>query len=255
MIKPESEGPLPFGRAALAKIFFLDRSVNKSRIAIYACSGLCVAVLAAYQFGKSDTALPKVHLEANAMYAKRDDPLVFNKLEKLVSMHPELQTKFGGAIAQRLLILGDTAKATAYMTAALERARGLISPYYTHFSKTTLLIAEGKLAVALEESKKLKSTLEKETSLWEKIGSEDRPGGLLYAYNLMRIAALERELGSKEGEKAAWEEIMCNAGWAKVNPPGKTYDPKSYVLLARNFQSGCFSLLDYIEQRKKELDF
>lgn len=253
MIKTPSEDPLPFGRAALAKIFFLDRSVNRTKIAIYACSGLCVAVLAVYQFGRLDKNLPKAYLEANAMYAKRDDPVVFNKLEKLVSMHPELQTKFGGAIAQRLLILGDTEKATTYMLAALERARDLISPYYTHFSQTTLLIAEGKLAVALEESKQLKNVLEKDASLWEKVESEERSGGLLYAYNLVRIAALERELGSKEGERAAWEEIMRNAGWNKVDLPSKTYDPKSYALLARNFQSGCFSLLDYIEQRKKEL--
>lgn len=253
MIKPISEDPLPFGKTALAKVFFLDRSVNRSKIAMYACSGVFVAVLAVYQIGRFDKKSSKAYLEANAMYAKWQDPSVFNKLEKLVSMHPELQTKFGGMIAQRLLSTGETKRATAYMTAALERAKGLISPCYTHFSETTLLIAEGKLTIALEESKQLKDILERNASLWEQRESEQRSGGLLYAYNLIRIAALERELGSKEGEKAAWEEVMYNAGWAKAEMPVKTYDPKSYALLARNFQSGSFSLLDYIEQRKKEL--
>jgi hypothetical protein len=33
----------------------------------------------------------------------------------------------------------------------------------------------------------------------------------------------------------------------------KTYDPEAYSLLAKNFSQGDVSLLDYIEQRKKEL--
>ena len=254
MTKLKSEDPLPFGRAALAKIFFLDRSMNRSKIAIYACSGIFVAMLAMYQFGRFEGKSPSAYREANAMYAKWRDPQAFNKLEKLVSSHPELQTKFGGLIAQRLLSTGETKRATAYMTKALERAQGLISPYYTRFSETTLLIANGKFMIALKEAKQLKSDLEKDAFLWEQMDSQKRSGGLLYAYNLIRIAALERELGSKEGEKAAWEEILCNAGWSKVEEPVKTYDPKAYATLARNFQSGSFSLLDYIKQRKKELD-
>lgn len=253
MIKPIVEDPLPFGRAALAKIFFLEGSLNWSKIIMYACSGICIALLAIYQFGRFERKSPQAYLEANAMYAKWQDPQAFNKLEKLVSLHPELQTKFGGLIAQRLLSIGETKRATAYMTAVLERAQGLISPYYAQFSETTLLIAENKLTIALEESKQLKSDLEKEASLWEQMESQQRSGGLLYAYNLIRIAALERELGSKEGERAAWDELMCNAGWSKVEVPTKTYDPKAYETLARNFQSGSFSLLDYIKQRKKEL--
>ncbi|KAG6559888.1 hypothetical protein RHABOEDO_000120 [Candidatus Rhabdochlamydia oedothoracis] len=253
MKKLKLEDPLPFGRLALAKIFFLDRSINRSKIAIYACSGIFVAMLVMYQFGRFESR-SSAYKEANAMYAKWRDPQAFNKLEKIVSSHPELQTKFGGLIAQRLLSIGETKRATAYMTKALERAQGLISPYYTRFSKTTLLIADDKLMVALEEAKQLKSDLEKDAFLWEQMDSQKRSGGLLYAYNLIRIAALERELGSKEGEKAAWEEILCNAGWSKVEEPAKTYDPKAYATLARNFQSGSFSLLDYIKQRKKELE-
>lgn len=249
----ESKDPLPFGKAALAKIFFLDRPLNFSKIAIYACSGVFVAMLAIYQVSALTKKSSTAYLQANAMYAKWQDPQVFHQLEKLVSLHPELQGKFGGLIAQRLLSIGETKKATTYMTKALERAQGLISPYYTHFSETTLLIAEDKLVTALEESKQLKSDLEKDLSLWEQRESQQRSGGLLYAYNLIRIAALERELGSKEGEKAAWEELMCNAGWSPVAVPAKTYDPKAYETLARNFQSGSFSLLDYIKQRKKEL--
>ena len=254
MTKLESEDPLPFGRVALAKIFFLDRSTNRSKIAIYACSGIFIAILAMYQFGRLEGKSPSVYREANAMYAKWQDPQVFNKLEKLVSSHPELQTKFGGLIAQRLLSIGETKRATAYMTKSLERAQGLISPYYTRFSETTLLIADDKLMIALKEAKQLKSDLEKDAFLWEQMYSQKRSGGLLYAYNLIRIAALERELGSKEGEKAAWEEILSNAGWSNMEEPVKTYDPNAYATLARNFQSGSFSLLDYIKQRKKELE-
>ncbi|MDR2539106.1 MAG: hypothetical protein LBC45_00530 [Chlamydiales bacterium] len=254
MTEFKSEDPLPFGRAALAKIFFLDRSVNRSKIAIYACSGIFVSMVAMYQFGRFESKSPSVYREANAMYAKWRDPQTFHKLEKLVSSHPELQTQFGGLIAQRLLGIGETKKATTYMIKALERAQGLVSPYYTRFSETTLLIADDQLVVALEEAKQLKSDLEKDAFLWEHMDSQKRSGGLLYAYNLMRIAALERELGSKEGEKAAWEEILRNAGWSKAEEPAKTYDPKAYATLARNFQSGSFSLLDYIKQRKKELE-
>ena len=80
-----------------------------------------------------------------------------------------------------------------------------------------------------------------------------RSGGLLYAYNLIRIAALEKEVGSSAGELAAWDELLENAGWKSATSTSKMVDPEVYAVLQHTFQDGKLSLYDYIAKRKEEL--
>jgi tetratricopeptide (TPR) repeat protein len=250
---------LPIGRAALAKAFCADWVSEHSKTILLSFITLIVLSFGLFQVtGKFSAGNKSDYLEVgNAFSAWSADesrnPKIPKSLEQPLNRHPELEAKFGTSIAQRLLALGNVKKAGQYANAALKRARDLTSPYYERFSRNTLLISQGKFDSALDEAKRMKADLEQDDGFWEGRDKFIRSGTALYAYNLVRIAALERELGSKEGELKAWEELVRNAGWKEQPANMKTYDPEAYSLLAKNFSQGDVSLLDYIEQRKKEL--
>ncbi len=176
----------------------------------------------------------------------------FVRLQKLLKKHPELHAKYDGAIAQKLLGYSESGLAASYGKAALRRI-GDFSPYYTDFSRCSLLIAEGQLLEALDKAKTLKISMEKDDAFWEKKSEVVRHGCILFAYNLLRIAVLEKAAGTSEGELAAWQELKKNAGWDGSKPTSKTYDPEAYLLIQENFQSQDISLLDYIQYREKLL--
>lgn len=134
------------------------------------------------------------------------------------------------------------------------RTHSLTSSYYTRFSNTTKCIAAGNYRSALKEAQQLKADLEQDLAFWNKRDKLVKSGTVLYAYNLIRIAALERQVGSVQGELAAWDEFLHNSGWNKQPKNPLTYDPDAYALLASNFQDGKASLLDFIQERKAILE-
>jgi hypothetical protein len=115
------------------------------------------------------------------------------------------------------------------------------------------MIAEGKLLEALAEAKGLKKRMEEDTAFWESRSTVVRHGSLLYAYNLLRIAMLEKAAGSSDGELAAWKELKQNAGWEAVQFTPRAYDPEAYVLIQQNFQKQDVSLQDFIKHREELL--
>ena len=255
----QSKEELPIGRAALAKAFCAEWISEHSKTILISFLTLLVLSFCLFQLtGKLSSGKKSDYLQVqkafHAWVSKEGaDSQLLSNLEKPLKSHPELEAKFGTHIAQRLLGLGDVRKADSYANAALKRAEELTSPYYARFSRNTLVISQGKYTEALEEAKRLKSELEQDDAFWERRDKFIRSGTILYAYNLVRIASLEGQLGSKEGELKAWEELVRNAGWKDRPINLKTYDPEAYALLAQNFTQGDISLLDFIEQRKKEL--
>jgi hypothetical protein len=250
---------LPIGRAALAKVICADWITEHSKKILLSCITLILVAFFLFQLlGKFSIGKKSDYLEVQKAFnvwvsQETQDHKLLKNLEKPLSRHPELQAKFGNQIAQRLLSFGDVNKADIYAKAALIRSQDLTSPYYSRFSRNTLVISQGNYLEAIEEAKSLKIDLEKNDAFWEGRDPFAPSGTILYAYNLVRIASLERQLGSKEGELKAWDELVRNAGWKDQPSNMKTYDPEAYALLAQNFTQGDISLLDYIEQRKKEL--
>lgn len=250
---------LPIGRVALAKVICADWITEHSKkILLLSVSLVLLAFLLFQLLGKFSIGKKSDYFEVQRAFSvwvsqETQDHKLLKDLEKPLKRHPELQAKFGNQIAQRLLSLGDASKADVYAKAALIRSQDLTSPCYSRFARNTLMISQGKYLEALEEAKSLKNDLEKNDAFWENRDPFAPSGTILYAYNLVRIASLERQLGSKEGELKAWEELVRNAGWKDQPGNMKTYDPEAYALLAQNFTQGNISLLDYIEQRKKEL--
>ncbi len=251
---------LPMGRAALAKAFCAEWITEHGKTVLLSLVTLILLSFCLFRLmGKLGTDKKSDYLQVqkafHAWAAKEvQDSLLLSNLEKPLRSHPELEAKFGTHIAQRLLSLGDVHKADSYAIAAFKRSKELTSPYYTRFSKNTLLISQEKYPEALVEAKQLKLELEKDDAFWEGRDKFVRSGAILYAYNLVRIASLERQVGSKEGELKAWDELVKNAGWKERPANLKTYDPEAYALLAQNFTQGDISLMDFIEQRRKELN-
>lgn len=254
-----SKEHLPIGRAALAKTFCADWISDHSKIILSSFVALILLSFCLFQFsgkflggGKSD------YLEAqNAFKAWTSNgslsPKIPVALAKPLDRHPELKSKFGTHIAQRLIAFGEVKNSGQYAAASLKRSHDLKTPYYERFSQNTLSIVHGKYSSALEEAKRLKSDLEQDDVFWDSRDKFIRSGVILYAYNLVRIASLQKELGSKEGELMAWDELIKNSGWKELPVNKKMYDPEAYSHLAQNFTQGDVSLLDYIEQRRRVL--
>ncbi|MBS0620376.1 MAG: hypothetical protein JSS61_02835 [Verrucomicrobia bacterium] len=245
---------LPFGRAAFAKAICVDWITTHSKTMIVSFMTLIAMTFSLYHFmGKWSSGKKSDYMAADAAFdawytSESPDASLLKQLEIPLDRHPELRAKFGNLIAQRCLSLGQMQMVQTQMKEAFQRAEDLLAPYYTAFAKTTLLIAEAKHAEALVAAKQLKADLEADDAFWEGRDKLVRSGPVLYAYNLIRIAALERVLGSREGELAAWTEFEKHA-----LSSGKMDDPQAYAHLTQNFQEGDVSLLDYIEQRKQEL--
>jgi hypothetical protein len=250
---------LPIGRIALAKSVCLNWVSGHTRAVVISLAALLILFFALFQtVGHFSTGRHSDLIEAHSAFsawtsAKISDDELFTKLEKPLKRNPELQAKFGALIAQHFLALNDPKHAETFAKQAWKRTHSLLSPYYAEFSKTSLLVSQGKLREALDAAQALKGKMVEDTAFWDSRDQMVRSGGLLYAYNLIRIAALEREVGSKTGELAAWDELLENAGWSSAVSTSKRFDPEAYSILQKTFQDGKLSLRDYIVQRKAEL--
>lgn len=248
------EEKLPIGRIVIAKEFCSDWIAEHGKLILGVFVVVIVLLCAVLPFASRKRF---DYLAAQAAYsawasAATSDSRLFAELEKPLSSNPDLEAHFGSLIAQRCLALNDYKKAETYAKAALHRTRKLLLPYYSSFSKNSCLIAQGQFQKALQEAKQLKEEMRQDESFWKSKDPVVRSGHLLYAYNLLRIATLEKEVGSIEGELAAWDEFLKEAGWIEgVASP--VADREAYELLAQVFQEGGVSLKDFIKARKERL--
>lgn len=130
---------------------------------------------------------------------KKEEAL--KNLKNILYAHPELNPLYEGVMAQELLNQGDLTEAFPLANQALNRVKGRLSSEYEAFSHTTLAIADKQFSDALIQAYQLKELLLAKTL------PKDSPLNTLYAFNLLRIAFLEKELKHKELEKRAWDEL------------------------------------------------
>ena len=243
---------IPFGKFGFIKKESIDWV--KTHLTAVAGIGVFVAVglVGISKWIKGDAQVDYLAAEMAYHHWEGDRNEHFTQLQKLIRKHPELHAKYDGAIAQKLLSHSEKGLATSYGKATLKRI-GDFSPYYKDFSKCSLMIVDQKLEEALQNAKALKASMDGDDRFWEKKSDFVRHGCILYAYNLLRIAMLEKVAGTPEGELAAWAELKNNAGWHGAQPASKTYDPEAYHLIQENFQNQEISLLDYIQYRETSL--
>jgi hypothetical protein len=173
----------------------------------------------------------------------------FTQLQRLLKKHPELHAKYDGGIAQKLLSSSESGLAASYGKSALRRMKD-VSFYHTQFSEGSLLMANEQFSEALAKAKELKTLMEQDDAFWEQKSQIVRHGSILFAYNLLRIALLEKVAGTPAHEWAAWQDLKKHAGWGEDKQASKAYDPEAFRLLQENFQSEEISLTDYIRYRE-----
>lgn len=241
---------IPFGKFGFIKREPMEWIKTHLTQVVTVALVILVGVVGIIYWAKADS--EKDYLAADIAYerwnGKQENVLL--QLQKMLKKHPQLHAKYDGAIAQKLLATSEKGLAVSYGKATLKRI-GDISPYHQEFSRVSLLIAEEQLAEALERAKALKVKMENDHGFWEKKSDLVRYGCILHAYNLLRIAMLEKAAGTPAGELAAWQELKKNAGWDGETPASKTYDPEAYRLIQENFQANEISLIDYIHEREK----
>lgn len=167
------------------------------------------------------------------------------KLQEITNKHPELQSRYDGLIAQFLLIEGKEGEAALYAERAINRTKKENLEPYTQFSQATLLMARGQYGEALAMSQKLKK------EMLDEMGEEQSLrdfGNALFAYNLLRIAMLQKELGKAQEELDAWKEWKQYSAESPQNA-----EAKSFAFIEQNMQEGSFYLNDYMNRREKIL--
>lgn len=125
-------------------------------------------------------------------------------LRRLLESSPNLQAKYDGLIAQQLILEKKIDEAKPYIEQTFSRVKGEDSPYYIDYSKTSIALASGKKEEALKEAYLLHDKM-------LQVAPADRSvqfGGVLYAFNLIRIALLEKDFQNKDAEKKAWQELQ-----------------------------------------------
>lgn len=117
----------------------------------------------------------------------------FDLVQTFVKKYPELHPTYDGRMAQRELAEGPSKLA--------EKVAKGTAPFDL-FAKTAVTISKGKLKKALAESERLKEMVD--------------PGSDLYGFTLLRIAMLHGELGNKEAEKKAWQEVEASSSFPRL---------------------------------------
>lgn len=125
-------------------------------------------------------------------------------LRQLLESSPNLQAKYDGLIAEQLILEKKLDEAAPYINRTFARVKEEDSPYYIAYSKTSIALADGKKEEALKESYILRDKM-------LQVAPAERStqfGGVLYAFNQIRIALLEKGFQNKDAEKKAWQELQ-----------------------------------------------
>lgn len=162
----------------------------------------------------------------------------FKKLDLLIKAHPDLNAKYDGLIAQLLINRDQLDQAQVFVDRTLARTSGDHLPFYADYAETSLLISKQQYQDALLKALQLKQQMV-DSRAADKQAAKKEFGDTLFAFNLLRIAILEQQVGTPSDELKAWQTLKGSA--------------KEFKLLQDHFAEGKVSLSNYIEAREKVL--
>jgi hypothetical protein len=180
---------------------------------------LVVLFIAVFRWGVSSTGksegsfINASHYFSNfekAIEENRGDEMhhALTALLSTMKEQPSLQAKYDGIMAQLLLATNEVEQALPLAKDTLKRTAADRLEDYRSYSETTLLMGQGKMEEALARAKGLQEKL---------LQGEKKEESLLIEYNLLRLAALEGQLGHKEEERIAlleWQKTGQQLGHA-----------------------------------------
>jgi hypothetical protein len=164
-----------------------------------ASAALAGVFLLIFHFNSASDAMSYVKAESafSAWEASPENEKLYAAMRSAMASVPALGKKHEAAIAQKLIEMEKIDEALIMAQRSLRRVKEE-APFHVAFAENSLLIEKGKVQQALENAVALK----------ERMVVEKKAGVLLYAYNLLRIASLQRELQNRPGEKAGLEELQ-----------------------------------------------
>ena len=221
----------------------------------YGLLGLAAVTMISVRFGKRKQRNEADYVAATHAFQKWDQVLDtenegLKDLEKMLKKHPELSARYEAQIGQNLLAAYSPEQAKPYVESTLKRTA---QPYYSSYAQTSVTVSSGEYAQALEEALKLKEEMLADEAFWEKAGESKNYGSALFAFNLMRIAALHGELGNQRDELNAWKELKRYGGWDAAASGNEKIGKEGFKQLLTHFTVQESSLLDYIEAREQQL--
>lgn len=245
--------------------FLPDGSVisRYARTILYTIMGLSVGLFFLYRFVSSTYVnAERDYLNAETHYlrflsgenSKEED---FQSLRDILNRRVELHSKYDGLIVQALLKHGNFLMAGEFANLISQRLDEELRSFYGNYSENTLFLYEGRFREALTRAKELRDKIHQDSQVFGDNSVFKKPyGDLLDAYNCLRIAMLEQEIGSRETELVAWQAFLKCAAWKIEDDPVLLREKSSfaYQQLLLNFREGGVSLLDYIKYRLSTLN-
>ena len=181
------------------KAYFWLRWIPRGKIMMTAVLALLVGGLIAFQFASRVKGKEVGHfIEARLLFDEWTGSGDGDSLEKLLALLGKstlLKKSYVALMAQGLMANRDVSDSERFAKELFKKNEGLF-PYEVRLGKISLLIGRGELASALEESLLLQREIREGSSA---SGTEGHRA--VYAYNLVRIGMLAKELGMREWEK------------------------------------------------------
>lgn len=176
----------------------------------------------------------------------------FETLKKFLKKYPELAAPYESLILQKVFAIGKPAKEDPFVEALFQKKLQKSTNYYAQFANTSILIEKQEFETALKEAASLKTAMLTDEEFWR---SQKNPhfGSLLFAFNLVRIGMLSKQLGKGEEELLAWKELQHYANWEKLENGEHFLDEKAFDSLLHNFTDRGVSIKDYIKHREEKL--
>ncbi len=176
----------------------------------------------------------------------------FQRLLTIMARHPELHAAYDGALAQTLLNRGQLAEAKPLAIATLERTKSDDLPMYSQYASASLLISEERYQEALDKSQALQQQMI-ETIGRQPVAQERSFGDELFAFNLLRIAMLEQQLGDTQAELKTWHIWKQYAALEAAKDLPAKVDAQAFRTVIQQLAIGTLALPDYIAYREKVL--
>lgn len=212
-------------------------------------SGVCILfamAVVAIRFLPNKGKKMEEYAKANASFNSWNNSHEFSEillsdLTQAIKLHPELANKYNTSIYQKFVALGKGKDISEEALQEINRT-SFMGHYYTHFSKNTLEIADQNYQEALEMALNLKARMQEDQTFM----SNGYEGGVLYAFNLIRIANLQQKLGQVSLERDAWKEVKVY-----LFEENNNWQPKDeFVDFTNHFVNKKVSLIDYIQARE-----
>ena len=243
--------------ASLEENHFLTMIMDHGRTIGYVFIALVLLLLVIYRFNMhNNSQAEQAYFEADIDFFQLQhnigNPDIFEdyltKLNGILKEHPELHAKYDGPIAQALLLQDEPKKAETFASLAFARTKNEESPFFVDYSETTFLIAEGNYQKALDNAINLKQKMINDSSK-SNADKQNTYLNVLMTMNLLRIATLQQQIGTKDQELKAWQEFKQYA-----KQQAESSNSLAFNELFAVFAEGKVTFLDYIEAREKTIN-